>query len=58
MNDQQLRTMTEGELRARFNAAPDYLETLLARKRALEQETLWEVNLRPRGGPQRNNPPA
>ena len=45
MNDEQLKTMTEGELRARFNAAPEYLQTLLARKRALSEDTIWEVNL-------------
>lgn len=56
MNDEQLRTMTEAELRARFNAAPDYLKTLLARKRVLEEETLWEVNLRPRHTSPGNDP--
>jgi hypothetical protein len=45
MTDEQLRNMTERELKARFNAAPDYLETLLARKRALDEGTLWEINL-------------
>ena len=56
MNDEQLRTMTEAEIRARFNAAPDYLKTLLTRKRALEEETLWEVNLRPRQASPGNDP--
>ena len=45
MTDEQLRLATERELRARFNAAPGYLETLLARKRELEKATIWEVNL-------------
>ena len=40
--------MTERELRTRFNAAPGYLEILLARKRAREEVTLWEVNLQRR----------
>lgn len=48
MNDEQLRMTPERELRARFNAAPDYLKTLLARKRDLEQDTVWEVNLQRR----------
>lgn len=56
MNDEQLRTITESELRARFNAAPDYLKTLLARKRALEQETVWELNLQRRTPPPHRNP--
>jgi hypothetical protein len=55
MNDEQLRTMTERELRARFNAAPDYLETLLARKRTLDDGTLWEVNLRQRAVARRDD---
>jgi hypothetical protein len=50
MTDEQLRNMTERELRARFNAAPDYLQTLLTRKRALDEGTLWEVNLGRRAG--------
>lgn len=48
MTDEQLKTTTERELLARFNAAPAYLETLLARKRALEEDTLWEVDLQRR----------
>ena len=48
MNDEQLRRTPERELRARFNAAPEYLKTLLARKRELEEDTLWEVNLQRR----------
>ncbi len=48
MTDEQLRTMTERELRTRFNAAPGYLEILLARKRTREEVTLWEVNLQRR----------
>lgn len=51
MNDEQLKTMTESELRARFNAAPEYLQSLLARKRALAQDTIWEVNLCQRAAP-------
>lgn len=45
MTDEQLRVATERELRARFNAAPGYLEILLARKRDLEKATIWEINL-------------
>jgi len=51
MTDEQLRLASEDELRARFNAAPAYLQTLLARKRELEKATIWEVNL------ERRNPP-
>lgn len=45
MTDEQLRLATEAELRARFNAAPGYLEQLLERKRALEAATVWELDL-------------
>ena len=51
MNDEQLKTMTEAELRARFNAAPEYLQRLLARKRALSEDTIWEVSLGKRAAP-------
>lgn len=51
MNDEQLKSMTESELRARFNAAPEYLQSLLARKRALAKEAIWEVNLCQRARP-------
>ena len=54
MTDQQLRLATEAELRARFNAAPGYLEKLLERKRALEAATVWELDLRGRGASPRN----
>lgn len=54
MTDEQLRMATERELRARFNAAPGYLEILLARKRDLEKATIWEVNLE-RRATTRNN---
>jgi hypothetical protein len=56
MNDEQLRTIPEHELRARFNAAPDYLKTLLARKRDLEQDTVWEVNLQRRSTTPQKDP--
>lgn len=51
MTDEQLKSMTVSELRARFNAAPAYLQTLLARKRALDAGTLWEINLGQRATP-------
>jgi hypothetical protein len=54
MTDEQLRKMSERELRARFNAAPEYLQTLLARKRALEEGTVWEVDLGQRGVTRQN----
>lgn len=54
MNDEQLKTMSERELRARFNAAPDYLKTLLARKRILDEGTLWEIDLGRRAVPPRS----
>jgi hypothetical protein len=48
MTDEQLRTLTERELRTLFNAVPGYLQILLARKRAREEVTVWEVNLQRR----------
>ena len=48
MTDEQLHSMTVDQLRARFNSAPAYLQSLLARKRILEQGVLWEFNLQER----------
>ncbi len=56
MNDEQLRKTPERELRARFNAAPDYLKTLLARKRDLEESTVWELNLQRRSSTPQKDP--
>ena len=56
MNDEQLRMTPDRELRARFNAAPDYLKTLLARKRELEQSTVWEFNLQGRSATPQKDP--
>jgi hypothetical protein len=56
MNDEQLRNTPERELRARFNAAPDYLKSLLARKRELEESTVWELNLQRRSTSPQKNP--
>ena len=49
MTDQQLRTLTENQLRALYNSAPDYLQSLLDRKRALEEGIVWELSIPQRG---------
>ena len=54
MNDNQLKAMTEADLRIRFNAAPDYLKTLLARKRALSEDTTLGVDLGKRAASRQN----
>lgn len=56
MNDEQLRNTPERELRARFNAAPDYLKTLLARKRELDESTVWEFKLQKRSSTPQKDP--
>jgi hypothetical protein len=49
MTDQQLHTLTENQLRAIYNSAPDYLRALLDRKRALEEGIVWELSIPQRG---------
>lgn len=51
MTDKQLRTLTENQLRALYNSAPDYLRSLLDRKRALEEGIVWELSIPQRGAP-------
>ena len=53
MTDQQLRTLTENQLRARYNSAPEFLRALLDRKRALEEGIVWELSIPERGAPGR-----
>ena len=50
MTDEQLRTLTQNQLRALYNSAPDYLRSLLDRKRALEEGIVWELSIPQRGG--------
>lgn len=49
MTDQQLHALTENQLRALYNSAPDYLRSLLDRKRALEEGIVWELSIPQRG---------
>lgn len=53
MTDEQLHVLTENQLRALYNSAPDYLRTLLDRKRALEEGIVWEMSMPQRGTPTR-----
>lgn len=45
MTDEKLHSLTENQLRALYNSAPDYLKSLLDRKRALEQGIVWEWSI-------------
>jgi hypothetical protein len=45
MTDEKLHSLTENQLRALYNSAPEYLKTLLDRKRALEDGIVWEVSI-------------
>ena len=49
MTDEQLHVLTENQLRALYNSAPDYLRSLLDRKRALEEGIVWELSMPQRG---------
>jgi hypothetical protein len=51
MTDEQLHSMSVAELRARFNSAPLYLQTLLQRKRVMEEGVVWEIDLQARARP-------
>jgi hypothetical protein len=55
MTDQQLHTLTENQLRAIYNSAPDYLRALLDRKRALEEGIVWELSIPQRGATSRRS---
>lgn len=45
MTDQKLHSLSENQLRALYNSAPDYLKSLLARKRTLEEGIVWEMSI-------------
>ena len=45
MTDEKLHSLTENQLRALYNSAPEYLKALLERKRALEEGIVWEVSI-------------
>ncbi len=45
MTDEKLHSMTENQLRALYNSAPEYLKMLLDRKRAMEEGIVWEVSI-------------
>jgi hypothetical protein len=45
MTDQKLHSLTENQLRALYNSAPELLKSLLDRKRALEEGTVWEMSI-------------
>ena len=49
MTDEKLHAMSENQLRALYNSAPEYLKTLLDRKRAMEQGIVWELRIPERG---------
>ena len=49
MTDEKLHSLTENQLRALYNSAPEYLKSLLDRKRALEEGIVWEVKIPERG---------
>lgn len=45
MTDEKLHNLTENQLRALYNSAPEYLKVLLDRKRALEDGIVWELKI-------------
>lgn len=45
MTDEKLHSLTNNQLRALYNSAPDYLKLLLDRKRVLEEGIVWEMNI-------------
>jgi len=45
MTDEKLHAMSENQLRALYNSAPEYLRTLLDRKRMMEQGIVWELSI-------------
>ena len=50
MTDEKLHALTENELRALYNSAPEHLKELLNRKRIMEEGIVWEWSI-----PQRAN---
>jgi hypothetical protein len=51
VTDQKLHSLTENQLRALYNSAPDYLKSLLDRKRVLEEGIVWEMSIPQRAAP-------
>jgi hypothetical protein len=51
MTDEKLHSLTENQLRALYNSAPDYLRSLLNRKRVLEEGIVWELSIPQRAAP-------
>jgi len=45
MTNEKLHAMSENQLRALYSSALVYLKTLLDRKRVLDQEIVWELNI-------------
>ena len=45
MTDEKLHSLTENQLRALYNSAPEYLKSLLDRKRIMEEGIVWEMNI-------------
>jgi hypothetical protein len=45
MTDEKLHAMSENQLKARYNSAPEFLKTLLGRKRVMEQGIVWELSI-------------
>jgi len=51
MTDEKLHSLSENQLRALYNSAPDYLKSLLERKRVLEEGIVWEMSIPQRAAP-------
>ena len=45
MTDEKLHSLTNNQLRALYNSAPDHLKSLLDRKRVLEEGIVWEMSI-------------
>ena len=54
MTDQKLHSLSENQLRALYNSAPEYLKSLLDRKRVLEEGIVWEMSIPQRATAKRN----
>ena len=54
MTDQKLHSLSENQLRALYNSAPEYLKSLLDRKRVLEEGIVWEMSIPQRATPKTN----
>lgn len=51
VTDEKLHSLTENQLRALYNSAPEYLRSLLNRKRVLEEGIVWELSIPQRAAP-------